>query len=96
MLLKYYPYTVKNIEDFTDIKERTIQNITLELVKIVPYFAVKDENGKWRYSRKAFIAFGLIDLGIVKNSVEMTKYKTLELIYGVPVEFSLAITKKER
>lgn len=96
MLLEKYPYTVKCIEDFTDISERTIQNITVELIKIVPFFAVKDENGKWRYNKQSLLVLGLIDMRIVKNSAEKTKYKALELIYGVPIEFSLAIAQKER
>lgn len=96
MLLEDYPYTVKYIVDFTEMSERTIQKLTVELVKIVPFFAIKDENNKWRYSKQSFMALALIDIRIVKNSVEMSKYRALEILYGVPIEFSLAIAQKER
>lgn len=91
-----YPFNVNFIEDLTDISKRTIQSTTAELVKIVPFFAYKNEKGEWRYNKKSVQTFCLIDVRIVKNDTEMSKYKALELVYGVPVEFSLAIAQKER
>ena len=91
-----YPYNVSFIEDVTDYSKRTIQNLTVEIVKIVPFFAFKKDNGEWRYDKRSLAVFNLIDLRIVKNDAEMSKYKALELVYGVSVEFSLAIAQKER
>lgn len=89
-----YPFNVNFIEDVTDISKRMIQSITVELVKIVPFFAVKNEKGEWRYNKKSLATFILIDVRIVKNDAELLKYKALEYVYGVPVDFSLAITQK--
>lgn len=91
-----YPYNVNFIEELTDISKRMIQNLTVDIVKIVPFFAIKNEKGEWRYNKQSLRTFTLIDVRIVKNDTEMSKFKALELVYEVPIDFSLAIAQKER
>ena len=92
---KDYPFNVSLIKELTKFSERTIQNYTVKTNEIVPFFAVK-YNGEWRYTKKAVQTFVLMDVGVVSGTEEVPKYKALELVYGVPVNFSLAIMKKER
>lgn len=91
---KDYPFNVSSIKELTNYSERTIQNSTVKINEIVPFFAIK-HNGEWRYTKKAVQTFVLMDARIVSDTEEVSKYKVLELIYGVPVNFSLAIKKKE-
>lgn len=93
-----YCYTTSEASKKTGYAQSTIRLKAAQLVKIIPFFAVKDDSDDWLLDEKAIAL-----LIIIKSKVKVGNYESVEQfaiasVYHInpDVKFPLAIPQNSR
>jgi len=78
-----YELSTKEVSKRTGYSIESIQKLALFFTRYITVFAIKDENGAWFFNERSLGAIMLVKHRIVPNDAEQSKFKALELMYGV-------------